>query len=97
MIVGEMAQKLPARARTKTGGNSEINSGHLQAFVERIERLHEERKALAQDVSEVYAEAKGDGFDVKVLREVIKIRSQDRDARAEMETLVELYFNALGG
>ena len=86
-------------ARTKSPeptGTEEINSGHLRAFIERIERLNEEKKALSEDVKEVYGEAKANGFDVKILRKIISIRGQDPDKRVEEETLVDLYLAALG-
>jgi uncharacterized protein (UPF0335 family) len=69
---------------------------HLKAFVERIERLEEEKKALSEDIKDIYAEAKGNGFDVKALRQVIKIRKQDKDERAEQEAILETYLQALG-
>ena len=79
------------------GHNSgEVNAGQLAAFVERIERLTEEKKALAEDIKEVYAEAKSNGFDTKILRKVISLRAMDADKRAEQETLVDLYMSALG-
>jgi uncharacterized protein (UPF0335 family) len=65
--------------------------------VERIERLEEDRAAVASDLREVYAEAKGEGFDTKILRKVVRLRGQDRAKRAEEETLVDLYLTALGG
>ncbi len=77
-------------------GTEEVNSAHLRAFVERIERLEEEKKALADDIKEVYAEAKGNGFDVKIMRKIVSIRKQDRDKRIEEETILELYMAALG-
>ena len=77
-------------------GTEEINSGHLRAFIERIERLNEEKKALSEDVKEVYGEAKANGFDVKIIRKIISIRGQDPDQRTEEETLVDLYLAALG-
>jgi uncharacterized protein (UPF0335 family) len=70
--------------------------GQLKSFVERIEKLEEEKKALAEDVREVYAEARGVGFDVKALRAVVRIRMQDGEERKEHEALVELYRDALG-
>jgi uncharacterized protein (UPF0335 family) len=70
--------------------------GQLKAFVERIEKLEEEKKALAEDVREVYAEAKGAGFDVKALRTVVRLRMQDSEERKEHEALVDLYRDALG-
>jgi uncharacterized protein (UPF0335 family) len=68
----------------------------LRAFVERIERLEEEKKAIADDIKEVYAEAKGTGFDTKVLRQVVRIRKQDRNERMEQEAILDLYMHALG-
>lgn len=68
----------------------------LRAFIERIERLEEEKKAIADDIKDVYGEAKGTGFDTKVLRKVISIRKQDRDERAEQEAILETYLVALG-
>jgi uncharacterized protein (UPF0335 family) len=69
---------------------------HLKAFVERIERLEEEKKALSDDIRDVYAEAKGNGFDVKALRQVVKLRKQDKDERAEQEAILDTYLQALG-
>jgi len=73
-----------------------VDASHLRAFVERIERLEEEKKALGDDIRDVYAEAKGNGFDVKVIRKVVSIRKQDRDKRREEEEILELYLAALG-
>ena len=74
----------------------EVAKGHLTAFVERIERLEEEKKGIADDITEVYAEAKGDGFDVKVLRKVVAIRRQDAAERTEQEAILDIYLQALG-
>ena len=74
----------------------EVNAGHLKAFIERIERLEEEKKAIADDIKDVYAEAKGTGFDVKVLRKIVSIRRQDTDKRREEEEILDLYLAALG-
>jgi uncharacterized protein (UPF0335 family) len=68
----------------------------LKAFVERIERLEEEKKALSDDIRDVYAEAKGNGYDVKALRTVVRLRKQDKDERAEQEAILETYLQALG-
>ena len=68
----------------------------LRAFVERIERMEDEKKAVSDDIREIYAEAKGNGFDTKVLRQIIRIRKQDASERAEQEALLELYMAALG-
>jgi uncharacterized protein (UPF0335 family) len=68
----------------------------LKAFVERIERLEEEKKGIADDIKDVYAEAKGNGYDTKALRKVIALRKQDKDERAEQEAILETYLHALG-
>ena len=68
----------------------------LRAFVTRIERLEEERAALAADLREVYAEARGNGFDVKALRSVIRLRKQDVNKRREEEAVLTTYLHALG-
>lgn len=73
-----------------------IAGDQLKAFVERIERLEEEKQGITDDIKDVYAEAKANGFDVKVLRQVIKMRKQDASERAELESLLELYLSALG-
>ncbi|HEX2215181.1 MAG TPA: DUF2312 domain-containing protein [Xanthobacteraceae bacterium] len=69
---------------------------HLKAFVERIERLEEEKKAIADDIRDVFAEAKANGFDVKALRSVVRLRKQDVDERKEHEAILETYLHALG-
>lgn len=68
----------------------------LRAFIERIERLEEEKKSIADDIKDVYAEAKGNGFDTKVLRKVVSIRKQDQNERMEQEAVLDLYLHALG-
>jgi len=68
----------------------------LKAFIERIERLEEEKKAIADDIRDVYAEAKGNGFDVKTLRTVVRLRKQDKSERMEQEAILETYLHALG-
>lgn len=73
-----------------------VNGERLKSFIERIERLHEEREALAADVRDIFAEAKGSGFNVKIMREILKIRRMDKDAADEHETLLDLYKQALG-
>jgi uncharacterized protein (UPF0335 family) len=69
---------------------------HLKAFIERIERLEEEKKVIADDVRDVYAEAKANGFDVKALRTIVRLRKQDEDERKEQEAILETYMHALG-
>ena len=73
-----------------------VAQDQLKAFIERIERLEEEKAALAGDIKEVYAEAKGNGFDTRVLRKIVSIRKQDQNERMEQESLLELYLSALG-
>lgn len=70
--------------------------GQLKSLVERIERLEEEKKVIAGDVKEIYAEAKANGFDTKILRKVIALRKKDRHEREEEEAMLDLYLNALG-
>jgi uncharacterized protein (UPF0335 family) len=73
-----------------------IAADQLKTIVERIERLESEKEQTANDIKEVYSEAKGNGFDVKVLRKIIALRKQDRDERQEQEAILELYQQALG-
>lgn len=73
-----------------------IQSDHLMAFIERIEHVEEEIKVLAEGKKEIYAEAKGAGFDVKIVREVVRIRKQDQDKRREEQEILELYLQAHG-
>ncbi len=74
-----------------------VAAERLQSFVARIERLEEERAALGADIREVYAEAKSAGFDVKVLRQVVRLRKMEKSERQELEALLQLYMDALGG
>ena len=68
----------------------------LKSFINRIERLEEERAALSADIKEVYAEAKGTGFDIKIMRQVVRLRKMESQDRREQEELLELYQRALG-
>jgi uncharacterized protein (UPF0335 family) len=72
------------------------HNGQLKSIVERIERLEEEKAGLASDIRDIYAESKGNGYDVKALRTIIRMRKQDPNERAEAETLLETYMHALG-
>jgi uncharacterized protein (UPF0335 family) len=72
-----------------------VAGDQLRAFVERIENIEEEIRSLTEDKKEIFAEAKGEGFDVKILKEVIRIRKQDHDERQEHESLLEVYLHAL--
>jgi uncharacterized protein (UPF0335 family) len=78
---------------SQTGG---VAAGQLKSFIERIERLEEEKKGIAGDIRDVYAEAKGQGFDAKVMRQVIRLRKKDTAERQEEEALLGLYMHALG-
>ena len=69
----------------------------LRSFVVRIERLEEEKQILAADIREVFSEAKGSGFDVKIMRQLIRLRKMDKDDRSEMEAVLEVYERALEG
>ena len=73
-----------------------IAGERLKSLIERIERLEEEKQALAADIKEVYAEAKGSGFDTKIMRQIIRIRKRDKDDLDEEESLLEVYKRALG-
>lgn len=79
-----------------TSAANTIAAGQLRAFIERIERLEEEKKAIGDDIKEVYAEAKGSGFDAKTIRRIIKLRTLDEATRQEAEALLQLYMDALG-
>lgn len=70
--------------------------GRLRTIIERLERLEEDKKAVMEDMKEVFQEAKGEGYDVKVLRKVIRIRKQDRAKRQEEEAILDLYLSATG-
>lgn len=84
------------KATIVEGGGTGIAREQLKSIVERIERLEEEKQALADDIKEVYAEAKSNGFDTKVLHQIIRIRKQDTAERQEQEALLDLYLQALG-
>jgi uncharacterized protein (UPF0335 family) len=88
MSVAEPAAERSAPAR--------VARDHLKAFVERVERLEEEKKTIADDIRDVYAEAKANGFDVKALRAIVRLRKQDLEERREHETILATYMQALG-
>ena len=81
----------PADAAT-----SDSSAARLKSFIERIERLEEEKAGIAADIKEVFAEAKGTGFDVKIMRQVIRLRKMESADRQEQEELLDLYQRALG-
>jgi len=88
-----MARKPVTEDEIKSGG---VGAERLRSLVERIERLEEERKALSSDIKDIYAEAKSAGYDVKVLRQLIRIRKQEAAEVEELETLLDVYRRALG-
>ena len=79
-----------------TDSSQTVAAGQLRAFIERIERLEEEKKTIADDIKEVYAEAKGTGFDTKAIRTLIRLRKKDQAEREEEESILDLYKAALG-
>ena len=78
------------------GHNSSVSRDQLKSIVERVERLEEEKQGIASDIKDVYLEAKGNGFDVKALRTIVRMRKQDANERQEAETILETYMQALG-
>lgn len=76
--------------------SNSVSGEELKAFIERIERLEEEKAALAGDIRDVYSEAKANGFDVKVMRKIVALRRKDHAERKEEEAIMELYLEALG-
>jgi uncharacterized protein (UPF0335 family) len=85
-----------ASDRAREAPATKFAKDQLKAIGERIERLEEEKKTIADDIRDVYAEAKGNGFDVKALRAIVRLRKQDANERAEQETILETYMLALG-
>ncbi|HSS86762.1 MAG TPA: DUF2312 domain-containing protein [Reyranella sp.] len=86
----------PAPAQRSITCSPAISADRLKSFVERIEKLEEERKAIGGDIKDVYSEAKGVGYDVKTMRKIVSLRSMDAADRAEQETLLDTYKHALG-
>lgn len=80
----------------ETFSTTAVAAGQLQSIIERIERLEEEKKEVADQIKEVYAEAKGNGFDAKTLRKVVSLRKKPTEEREEEEALLDLYLSALG-
>ncbi|MEM1398813.1 MAG: DUF2312 domain-containing protein [Pseudomonadota bacterium] len=85
-----------AEAQDGISGGENATAARLRSFIERIERLEEEKAALMADIREVYAEAKGNGFDVKTMRQLVRLRRQEPHERNEQEALLETYKAALG-
>lgn len=89
------------RAQAAEGGSAPAKAGgiaaeHLRQFIARIEKLEEEKKTIGEDLKEVYAEAKGNGFDTKIIRQIVRLRKQEEAERQEQEALLDLYKQALG-
>ena len=91
-LVSDVMEAEGAPAETLHGSAKD----HLRAFIERIERLEEEKAALSEDIREVYSEAKSSGFDTKALRAIVRIRKQDDNERMEAEAILATYMHALG-
>lgn len=83
-------------ADESTETSQTIAAGQLRAFIERIERLEEEKQTISEDIKEVYAEAKGTGFDTKAMRAIIRLRKKDQAERQEEKAILDLYLHALG-
>jgi uncharacterized protein (UPF0335 family) len=83
----------PVSKKTKPG---EVSADRLKSFVERIERLEEERAAIASDIRDIYSEAKGVGYDVKTMRKIVSLRKMDAADRAEQDAMLDVYKHALG-
>jgi len=81
---------------TGEAATTTVAAGQLRAFIERIERLEEEKKTIADDIKEVYAEMKGTGFDTKAVRTIVRMRKKDQAERHEEEAMIDLYKSALG-
>lgn len=79
-----------------TDPSQTIAAGQLRAFIERVERLEEEKATIAEDIRDVYTEMKGTGFDTKAVRAIVKLRKKDKAEREEEESILELYMTALG-
>ena len=77
-------------------GHNSISKDQLRSIIERIEQREEEKKVVADDSKDIYSEAKGNGYDVKALRTIVRMRKQDANERQEQETILETYMHALG-
>ncbi|MFZ4762033.1 MAG: DUF2312 domain-containing protein [Alphaproteobacteria bacterium] len=86
----------PKLVEENAGGSFGFAPEQLRQLIERIERLEEEKEGIANDIREVFAEAKGVGFDVKIIRQILKIRKMDKEERQETEELLDVYMQALG-
>jgi uncharacterized protein (UPF0335 family) len=94
--VGAAEEAAPSATETRMDDINPSTAGQLKAFIERIERLEEEKRQIADDIKDVYAEAKGTGFDAKILRKIVSLRRQDANERREQEEILDTYLRALG-
>jgi uncharacterized protein (UPF0335 family) len=94
-VIRETTMPATAAAATEETAHR-FAKDQLKAIIERIERLEEEKKTTSDDIRDVYAEAKGTGFDIKALRTIVRMRKQDTDERREEQAVLEMYMNALG-
>lgn len=88
--------ELPPVTTPPAQGVEGVAAAELRQYIERVERLEEEKQTIADDIKEVYAEIKGRGYDAKIVRDIVRIRRMDANERKEMEAILELYMNALG-
>lgn len=91
-----MTESINLPGANVTEASQTVAAGQLRAFIERVERLEEEKQTIADDIKDVYAEMKGTGFDTKAVRAIIKLRKQDSAERQEAEAILDLYKAALG-
>ncbi len=91
-----MAESNVATLKTDDSDAGGVSGKRLKAFIERVERLEEEKAALAEDIKEIFAEAKATGFDTKTIRKIIRLRKMDAEKRQEEDALLELYKSAIG-
>lgn len=87
---------LKVKEQDEDAGSPEISANRLKSFIERVERLEEEKKTLAEDIRDVYSEAKSTGFEPKVMRKIVSLRKTNLEKRREEQELLELYMAALG-
>jgi uncharacterized protein (UPF0335 family) len=81
---------------TPAQGHNSVAKDQIKSIIERVERMEEEKKTISEDIRDIYAEAKGNGLDVKALRTIVRMRKQDPNDRAEQEAILETYMHALG-
>jgi len=87
---------MPASAAANETPTTRFAKDQLKAFIERVEKLEEEKKAISDDIRDVFAESKANGFDVKALRTIVRLRKMDANERAEQDAILETYMHALG-